>query len=316
MVTVGVQTKGILPECGPIQGAEIIAKAGFERVDFNLDCFLTNKEVYQGKSNRFFDRETEVLTSEFMEYRKALSSHGLHTSQMHAPYPVYVFEKDEISRYMQQVVIPKSIAIAGVMEVPWVVMHPFKMQFTGNLKKEQESNLAFFTSLIPLLKEHNVRICVENLYESIGGRIMAATCADPGEAIFYVDTLNEIAGEERFGICMDLGHLQLVHRDPVDYIRRVGKRLKIMHLHENNDRDDLHHMPYTFGRGRDDGRNWDDVIEALAQIDYDGTLSFETFPSMNSFPRSSRDEALRMICAIGNHWRERIEEKKACASVS
>ena len=37
MITVGVQTKGILPEMGIEDGIARIARAGFERVDFNID---------------------------------------------------------------------------------------------------------------------------------------------------------------------------------------------------------------------------------------------------------------------------------------
>lgn len=146
---------------------------------------------------------------------------------MHAPYPMYVLGRDDISQYMQNVVIPKSIQIAGFLEIPWVVMHPFKMQYKYGLEAEQAMNVQFFSSLIPELKKHNVRICVENLYESVGGRITEGTCADPDDAIFYVDMLNMMAGEERFGICLDTGHIQLVHRQPADYIRKVGSRLKL-----------------------------------------------------------------------------------------
>ena len=46
MITVGVQTKGILPEMGVEDGVARIARAGFERVDFNLDTFLKNSDVY------------------------------------------------------------------------------------------------------------------------------------------------------------------------------------------------------------------------------------------------------------------------------
>ena len=49
MVKVGVQTKGILPEMGIEDGVAIIAQAGFEMVDFNLDTFLKNSDVYGGK---------------------------------------------------------------------------------------------------------------------------------------------------------------------------------------------------------------------------------------------------------------------------
>lgn len=299
MIDVGVQTKGILPEMGTEEGVAFIAAAGFERVDFNLDAFLKNSDIYTGKINSFFDVELDVMLAYFGEYKRIFDTYGIKPSQMHAPYPIFVPNRPDVTDYMQKVVIPKSIAIAGQMEIPWVVMHPFKMQYKYGVDVERAMNLQYFQSLIPLLKEHHVGVCVENLYEGIGGRITEGTCADPEEAIWYVDTLNALAGEELFGICLDTGHMELVRREPSEYIRQVGSRLKIMHLHENDRVGDLHQMPYTFESKPEDGVDWKNFRMALEEIGFDGTLSFETFPCMNSFPRGARGEVLRTIQAIG-----------------
>lgn len=296
---VGVQTKGILPEMGLEEGVALIANAEFESVDFNLDTFLKNSDVYAGKINKFFDADLESLLAYFVEYKKAFEAHGIRPSQMHAPYPILVSTRGDVTDYMQETVIPKSIAIAGMMEIPWVVMHPFKLQYTYGIDVERAMNLKYFISLIPLLKEHHVGVCVENLYEGVGGRITEGTCADPQDAIYYVDTLNQLAGEELFGCCLDTGHMELTHREPADYIRQVGKRLKILHMHENDAIGDLHQMPYTFGSKPEDSVDWDDFRKALDEIGFDGTLSFETFPCVNSFPRGAREEVLRTIKAIG-----------------
>lgn len=296
---VGVQTKGILPEMGLEEGVALIANAEFESVDFNLDTFLKNSDVYAGKINKFFDADLESLLAYFVEYKKAFEAHGIRPSQMHAPYPILVPTRGDVTDYMQETVIPKSIAIAGMMEIPWVVMHPFKLQYTYGIDVERAMNLKYFISLIPLLKEHHVGVCVENLYEGVGGRITEGTCADPQDAIYYVDTLNQLAGEELFGCCLDTGHMELTHREPADYIRQVGKRLKILHMHENDAIGDLHQMPYTFGSKPEDGVDWDNFRKALDEIEFDGTLSFETFPCVNSFPRGAREEVLRTIKAIG-----------------
>lgn len=119
MVKVGVQTKGILPEMGIEDGVAIIAGAGFEMVDFNLDTFLKNSDVYGGKINKFFDADIEDILAYFGEYKKMFNKYGIKPSQMHAPYPMYVLGRDDISQYMQNVVIPKSIQIAGFLEIPW-----------------------------------------------------------------------------------------------------------------------------------------------------------------------------------------------------
>ncbi len=311
MVKVGVQTKGILPEMGVDDGVALIARAGFERVDFNLDTFLKNSDVYEGRINKFFEADIKDILAYFGEYKRAWDKYGIKPSQMHAPYPVYVPNRDDISRYMQQVVIPKSIEIAGFLEIPWVVMHPFKMQYKYGLEAEQAMNIQYFSSLIPELKKHDVRICVENLYESVGGRITEGTCADPDDAIFYVDMLNAMAGEERFGICLDTGHIQLVHRQPADYIRKAGSRLKLLHMHENDAYADIHQMPYTFGGSQTCGTDWESFAMALAETGFDGTLSFETFPCVNSFPYGTKEEVLRTICEVGKYIRGRVESGEA-----
>jgi len=299
MIKVGVQTKGILPEMGLEKGVALIAAAGFERVDFNLDTFLKNSDVYAGRINTFFDNDMESLLVYFEEYRKMFEKYGIKPSQMHAPYPILVPTRADVTDYMQKVVIPKSIAIAGRMQIPWVVIHPFKLQYKYGLEVEQAMNLQYFQSLIPMLKEHHVGVCVENLYEGVGGRITEGTCANPAEAAWYVDVLNQLAGEELFGCCLDTGHMELTHREPADYIRQIGSRLKILHMHENDAIGDLHQMPYTFGTKPNDGVDWEDFCKALSEICFDGTLSFETFPCVNSFPRGTREEVLRTIRTIG-----------------
>lgn len=308
MINVGVQTKGILPEMGIEYGIARIANAGFERVDFNLDTFLKNSDIYSGRINSFFDQNMEDLLVYFREYKNVFNKCGIRPSQMHAPYPIFLWNRSDISEYMQSVVIPKSVAIAGLLEIPWVVMHPFKLQYKYGLEEEQAMNVEFFSSIIPLLKKYNVKVCVENLYEGIGNRITEGTCADPDDAIFYVDMLNGMAEEELFGICLDTGHIQLVHRQPADYIAKVGKRLKLLHMHENDAYEDLHQMPYTFGSQRKFGIDWKVFAKALADIKFDGTLSFETFPCMNSFPNGARDEVLRTIHEIGVYMRSTIND--------
>lgn len=49
------------------------------------------------------------------------------------------------------------------------------------------------------------------------------------------------------------------------------------------------------------------MAAALADIGFDGTLSFETFPCMNSFPYGTRDEVLRTIHEVGVYIKGEID---------
>jgi sugar phosphate isomerase/epimerase len=166
--------------------------------------------------------------------------------------------------------------------------------------------MKFFQTLIPLLEKYHVKICLENLYESVGQRIAEGVCANPADAIAYIDKLNELAGKQLFGLCLDSGHLQLTHQDSYRYIQLLGNRIKLLHLHENDGIADQHQMPYSFGNGKRMGQNWKQFIMALKEIEFDGTLSFETYPCMNSFPDTMADKVLKTIYEIGEYWKTQI----------
>lgn len=306
MIEVGVQTKGIFPEHNAKDGVEMIHRAGFKRIDFNLDAFLLNSDIYSGKINHFFDQDIDKLICYFRTFRTELDKYGMKPSQMHAPYPIWVDMKPSQNEYMQGTVIPKSILIAQAMGIPWVVIHPMKMRYTFGMDTELKKNLEYFRMMIPLLKQCRVGVCLENLYESVGGRIVDGPCADPWEANAYIDALNAEAGEELFGLCLDIGHLQLTKRDPYEYIKAVGSRLKILHLHENDGKGDLHQMPYTFGRGEEDGFNWTRFAQALKEMKFQGTLNFETHPCMRSFPEGVQETVLETMKAIGEDLKSQI----------
>ena len=146
MLDIGVQTKGIIPEMDIDKGFGMISGAGFTRVDINIDAFLKNSDLYAGKVNKFFDASIEELTIYFKQYAKAMDKYGIRPSQMHAPYPVRVEGKDKQNDYMQGVVIPKSILIANMLGVPWVVIHPFKMQYPYNKDIERKMNITYFSN--------------------------------------------------------------------------------------------------------------------------------------------------------------------------
>ena len=267
MLKIGVQSKGILDsELLDLEtGFERIKKAGFDCIDLNLDVFLKNSELYQGEMNRFFEQSMEELRQYFTSYQEGAEQYSLSWSQMHAPYPVWVLGREEQNRIMIETVTPKCLAIAGFLGIPYVVIHPFKMQYRQTCREERRQNLTFFKNLIQPAREHNVTICLENLYESVGGRLVEGVCSAPEEAVRYIDSLNEEAGEERFGFCLDTGHLNLVKRPPYETVLRLGRRIKILHLHENDGIEDLHQIPYTFGRKAGDGFDWEGMLAGLRE---------------------------------------------------
>ena len=54
--TIGVQSKNIISDDYPIEGFEMLKRAGFNCCDFSLNSYLSNEMLYQYRRNDFFDK--------------------------------------------------------------------------------------------------------------------------------------------------------------------------------------------------------------------------------------------------------------------
>ena len=124
-----------------------------------------------------------------------------------------------------------------------------------------------------------------------------------------IDRFNEKYHAEVLGFCFDTGHANLVGIDFEDFITTLGFRLKVLHIHDNDGIADLHQIPYTFTKTRENrvSTDWEGFIGGLKRIHFDKVLSFETAPVLSSFPEEMREEALKFIAKIGRYFAERVE---------
>ena len=184
-----------------------------------------------------------------------------------------------------------------------LIIHPFFLRYEEHVDPETEwkTNIERYSALIPEAKKYGVTICLENI-SSCNGKIMAACCSDITTACRYVDTLNEIAGQECFGFCLDTGHLLLLGLNVKNAMVQLGDRIKAFHVHDNNGMNDLHVAPYM---GIQD---WDIFVEGLKAIKYDKTMSFETFNAMNKVDKELCPDMLRFIAKTGRIFARRAAE--------
>lgn len=89
---VGVQTKEAIYDACPEDGFRILKEAGFSHVDFSLNKYMINKDIYQMKNSQFFDKPIEALKEYFRPHNEAAAKYGITIGQMHMPYPAYVLQ--------------------------------------------------------------------------------------------------------------------------------------------------------------------------------------------------------------------------------
>ena len=310
MLEIGVQSRNVVEDQCPEKGFQMLKDAGFSCTDFSLNSYLTNKDLYEGKVNAFFSQSIPEIEQFFSAHKEGAKKAGIRINQMHMPYPVYVPNgKKEINDFLQKEMAVKSMHICHFLECKNIVVHGFKLaRFLGSEEAEWDYTERFLDTIAPLAKELGITICIENLYGGIGGHLVEGPCCDAGKAAARIDRMNERYQAEVLGFCFDTGHANLVGLDFEDFLTTLGSRLKVLHIHDNDGVADLHQVPFTFTRTRENvtSTDWEGFIRGLRKIGFDQVLSFETAPVLTAFPQELKAQALTLIAQIGAYFSEKI----------
>ncbi len=271
---------------GMNQAVDMIQAAGFDAIDLSFP-----DEGYQ-----------ELLPEKFCtELRKYAEDKGVFFHQAHAPAPSSYRDETESEKMFN--VIVTTMQRASYLGVKTIVVHPCQhLYYVERGVPEQlfEYNMQFFRRLIPYCEEYGIKVAIENMWQ-YPGMISHSTCSRPAEMIQYVDELNH----DSIAACLDIGHAVLVREKPDDFIRLLGnKRLACLHMHDVDGIDDLHTLPY-FGI-----TDWKSVMEALAEIDYQGELTYEADSFFIDKPKELIPQYLKLMEQTGRHLIHLFEQAR------
>lgn len=311
MHKIGVQSKNIIDDRQPQTGFEILKQVGFSCIDFSLNSYLLNTDLYAGKLNPFFRQSIHELELFFTPHKEGAKKTGITINQMHMPYPIYIPNgKKELNDFLWEEVALKSMELCSFFECKNIVVHGFKLaRYLGTEEAEWEYTERFLNYIAPMAKEMGITICIENLYDNVGGHLVEGPCCNAKKAADRIDRFNERYNAEVLGFCFDTGHANLVGLDFEQFITTLGDRLKVLHIHDNDGVADLHQIPFTFTKTRENHTttDWNGFISGLTKIKYHHVLSFETAPVLSSFPKEMKQEALAFIAKIGAYFSEQVD---------
>ena len=308
---VSAQTARWIDENDHVGSIKFIKDCGFEALDYNINS-LFNRTYNAETLTSFFDKSVEELYEFYKDLKAAAKEYDISFSQLHSVIPAYVRGDEVKSRYLLEVT-KKMIAVAGYLDSPCIVVHPWG---DCNVSKEEEIevNMSLYRALMPTAKQYGVKICLENLYSVQDRNFFSGICSEPEEACMYIDRLNEEAGEELFGFCLDVGHVRCAGGNLYRYIKTLGKkRLTTLHIHDNNGACDSHMIPYTQMNmsGSKLSIDWEGFIRGLREIEYEGAIAFEIMNAITVIPQELKPAALRYIAEIGKYFRSRLEEQES-----
>ncbi len=155
------------------------------------------------------------------------------------------------------------------------------------------------------IKASNVRIFIENGYTNDNGRFYHNDYSDGRRLIELTDKLNLLVSEDKFGICINVGHANLLSINVRDMVRICDKKTGIVHINDNDGKGDYHQMPYTFTTGRGDlSTAWGNIIGDLSKIGFDGRFVFNVNGTFKRTPAKLHKAMAELLDAMYKEWLE------------
>ena len=168
-------------------------------------------------------------------------------------------------------------------------------------QKLYDANIEFFNKIIPYCEKFNIKIAVGNMWERHPLHHEALLPAILGYAEEHKKFIQDM-NSEWIVVCLDIGHALICGEKPRDTIHRLGKKyLKALHVHYCNGYEDSHVLPYSMKT------DWDEILKALSDIEYDGDFTFEADNALDDYPDELLSEGLRHMCAVGKYMISKIE---------
>ena len=257
-----------------------VRELGYDAVDYNGMCSAPGEGVFA-----LSDREFE---QELLKDRRAIEEAGLWVCQAHGVWP-YDDTRPELKEMKRQAML-RSIRGAAILGTEFIVVHPampYGWEESPHHDADVQENIGYLESLIPYAEQCGVRIALENM------PCIQLPCGRVEEQVRCIDAVDS----PYLVACLDVGHSTALGYDAGDAVRMLGRRLRCLHVHDNDGKSDLHWLPY-YGK-----TDWKRFADALCEVGYKGTISLETSVAerMPNLPESLLAEGERWLSGMAKH---------------
>lgn len=202
--------------------------------------------------------------------------------------------------YKKKDILIRAVDIAQRCKASYIVIDTENMD--DNCPKELEN---IIISSQTFISQAGMAIYIENGYRYINGKYYYNAYSDAGRLLQFIDKLKELCPEIDCGICVNIGHANLLGINIRDMIRQCGSYIKLVHVNDNDGYSDQHQMPYTFTVGRGyPATDWVHIIGMLYKTGYNGYYIFNNIGTWKRTPQRLHMAMLKLTKAVGQEWLE------------
>lgn len=305
--------QGIVDSKHPGQGIGDLLQAGFDSVFMDLSLFCPPEIMEKfGKPGRetkadnrrvfLCDHPDELYNSMSRMLEQCRERNLRYTAAM-APYLCRNTRREDLGDLLRRLT-EESVEICGRIGCRYLIVRPL---FAGiPAENLWERNRAYYLKLAERAKKYGIQILLQNQCKDFNGHLMRGVCSDAGQAADWVDVLNEAAGEEGFGFCMDVGVCNICGQNMYDFIQALGKRLKAVILRDCDGNSESALLPFTAVRQGQSRTDWLNLIRGLREIGFDGELIVDIRDTAAAFSPILRPELLRMAKSVAEYFKWQI----------
>ncbi len=302
---------GIVDIDRPAQGVMDIRQAGFYKLV--LDTSLcANSTILErvGKSNYKRNHDTVVIENPEKLYERLermlenVKKQELDVPVAIAPCLDVNTRHTDLNDKIRALTI-ETIKACGKAGCTCMIVEPLFAGITGD--DIWAANKEYYLSFLDVARQNNVRILLKNQCRSIGGHLIRGICSDGQEAAQWVDALNQEAGEERFGFCMDVGVCNLCGQNMYDFICILGSRLKAVIARDCDGNQDNALLPFTAANQGGSRTDWLNFFRGLRSISFDGMMILNLEDTAAAASPLLRPTLLGYAKAVADYFRWQIE---------
>ena len=235
-----------------------LKELGYAGIDYSFPSFKDRQHL--------MSRDFELAFAGRMEKIRAA---GLLVWQCHLTYyPTHLEPLGDGSYAVYEAeilqILEKEIRLAAEYGIKIAVIHLF---VGADQASSREGNLILLKKLLPILKEADVTLAIENIYNK---GCTDAYLSSAEDLLYYVRHFDD----RHIAVCFDSGHAVARGEKPLEMLRELGDKVAALHLHSNVPGKDLHLPPALLVSTFD----WPSLGGVLREIDYAGSFNMEIVP--------------------------------------
>ena len=263
-----------------------VAAAGFDAFDYTLDEVAR----YDWNTRTLAESGHPFRSDEYLAYAKRMRAfaeqHGIVCNQTHAPAPSHF---PEIRPHLA-----RAVEITAALGAKVCVIHPDYA--------DMADNITLFKELAPLAEKLGVKIALENMWgwDNAANHALPGSCSTPKNMMAHFHGIDHPS----VTVCLDIGHAEMrgVGTTAVEIIRAIGPQLGALHVHDNDQHNDSHAIPFSMNI------DFEAVAKALKEVGYTGDLTLETVVHCRDCPVEDIPQKLAELAAAARKLAAMIEQ--------